>query len=272
MTDKLSLVAIFAHPDDEAFGTGGTLARYAAEGVDVHLVTATRGEAGQIANPNIVPDRPMGDLREAELRNACRYFGVKELHLLGYIDGQTTIAPQQEAVYKIVRLLRQIRPQVVISFGPDGIYGHYDHLAVHRWACAAVQLAADEERWPEAGLPYRVPKFYYRAMFAEQVALVERVNGHSYVLMEGIPFPFVGYAPEQITTVIDVRQYVQAKLNGIRCHASQLNPMHPYLQDEFDPLMEEWFFREAYILAQNNLDGYSLPPGEKETDLFAGIR
>ncbi len=274
MAEKLTLVAIFAHPDDEAFGTGGTLAKYAHEGVEVHLVMATLGESGQIANPAIQPAEPMGVFRERELRNACEAYKIAGLHLLGYMDGQTTIVSQSGAVYKIVKLLREIQPQVVISFGPEGIYGHYDHLAVHRWATAAVELAGDSERWPEAGPPHQVAKFYHRAMFEEQVAQLEEISGRKYVPIDGVPFPFAGYPPEKITTVIDVRDYAEAKLTGIRSHVSQLGPANnPYLQDEFDLATHPWFTQEAFILARHspNLE-VTLPSTDKEDDLFAGLR
>ena len=271
MTHQRTLVAIFAHPDDEAFGTGGTLAKYAAQGVDVHLITATLGEAGEIANPKISPDQPLGVLREQELRRACACYGIN-LHLLGYMDGQTTVIPQSEAVFKIVRLLRQLKPQVVIAFGPEGIYGHYDHLAAHRWATAAVDVAALADWWPEAGPPHTVTKFYHRAMFEEQIALVEEMNGKNYVSLDGIPFPFVGYPPEKITTVIDIAAYAQTKLNGIRCHASQVSPDNPFLQPDFDPAQHPWFSTEAYILAKQSPEILLPTNGQKETDLFNGIR
>ena len=273
MTDKLSLMAIYAHPDDEAFGTGGTLTKYAREGVEVHLVTATLGEVGRIANPAVNVDRPLGAWREQELRCACECYGIAGLHLLGYIDGQTTVVPQSGAVYKIVTLLRRFKPQVVISFGPEGIYGHYDHLAVHRWATAAVELAAQTDCWAEAGPPHQVAKFYHRAMFEEQVARLEEINGSSFVLIDGVPFPFSGYPAEKITTVIDVSEYAPAKLAGIRCHASQLRPEAPYLRSNFDPLGQSWFNQEAFILARSQVEVH-LPalPGRKEADLFAGLR
>ncbi len=273
MTDKLCLMAIFAHPDDEAFGTGGTLAKYAREGVDVHLVVATRGEAGQIASPAITLTQPIGVLREQELRCACNHYGLKELHLLGYMDGQTTIVSQSGAVYKVVKLLRQIKPQVVISFGPEGIYGHYDHLAVHRWATAAVQLAAEADRWPEIGPAHHVAKFYYRVMPQEQVVQMEEMSGRSSVFMDGVPFSFLGYPLTEITTIIDVCDYVEIKLKGIRCHASQLDPANPYLQEDFDLSTHAWFWQETFILAKRRPDIPSTIPADgKEDDLFAGLR
>ncbi len=273
MTNELTLLAIFAHPDDEAFGTGGTLTKYARQGVEVHLVAATLGEAGRVANPAVKVDCPLGAWREQELRCACECYGLAGLHLLGYMDGQTTVVPQSGAVYKIVTLLRRLKPQVVISFGPEGIYGHYDHLAVHRWATAAVELAGQADCWGKAGPPHQVAKFYHRAMFEEQVAQIEEINGSSFVLIDGVPFPFSGYPAEKITTVIDVSEYAQAKLAGIRCHASQLRPEIPYLRADFDPSRQPWFNQEAFILACSRADiRLSLSPGCKENDLFAGLR
>lgn len=269
MAQKLVLAAIFAHPDDEAFGTGGTLAKYAHEGVEVHLIMATFGESGRIANPAVATNLPLGVLREQELRNACRAYGITALHPLGYMDGQTTVVSQSGAVYKIVKLLREIRPQVVMSFGPEGIYGHYDHLAVHRWATAAVELAGDPEKWPEAGPPHQIDKFYHRAMFEEQIAQVEKINGSRFVPIDGVPFPFLGYPEEKITTVINVSDYAEAKLAGIRCHASQLAPDNPYLQPNIDLAAHAWFWTEGFILAKCRPD---LKPNGKETDLFAGLR
>lgn len=272
MTDKLTLMAIFAHPDDEAFGTGGTLAKYAHEGVDVHLVTATLGEAGRIADPAIELTEPISVLRERELRAACEQYGEIQLHLLGYLDGQTAIVPPSGAVYKIIKLIRHHRPQVVISFGPEGIYGHFDHLVVHRWACAAVKLAAETDKWPEIGPPHQVAKFYYRAMAQTQVDQMAEAFGRDFVWMDGtVPFPFVGYPVDQITTVIDVRDYAQAKIDGVLCHASQLDPTMPYLQDDFEALDDSGFWQETFILAETHLPP-TMAPGQPETDLFAGLR
>jgi len=269
MSDKLTLMAIFAHPDDEAFGTGGMLAKYAHEGVEVHLVTATLGESGQLANPALVLTEPLHILREQELRCACAQYGIVNLHLLGYMDGQTAVVRPSAAVYKLVKLIRQYRPQVIVTFGPEGIYGHFDHLVVHRWASAAYKVAADLERWPEAGEPHQVAKLYYRGMAQSQVDKMRETFGRDYVWMDGVPFPFMGYPDEQITTKVDVREHVEAKLRGISCHASQLDPNLPYLHEDFDPLADAGFWEETFILAEQRLPTPTILP---ETDLFAGLR
>jgi LmbE family N-acetylglucosaminyl deacetylase len=268
MANKKTLVAVFAHPDDEAFGTGGTLARYAREGVDVHLVMATGGEAGQIANPEVETTMPISVLREQELRCACEQYGLKELHLMGYLDGQTTMVPPSEPVFRLVKILRRLKPQVVISFGPDGIYGHFDHVAIHRWTAAAVALAGDNEKWPAAGSPHRVNKFYYRAMSLEQIEQMKTVSGRSTVDMGGVPFAFTGYPSEQITTVVDVKPYVHIKLKAILCHRSQVNPDFGLNQKEFNPEEDDWFRKETFILA--GTEGVAERNGV-ETDLFQGI-
>jgi LmbE family N-acetylglucosaminyl deacetylase len=272
MADKLTLVAIFAHPDDEAFGTGGTLTKYAHEGVDVHLIMATRGEAGRFANPAVNNNHPMSTLRERELRCACEIYGLKGLHLLGYLDGQTAVAPLSDAVFKVVRLLRHLKPQVVVSFGPEGVYGHFDHLVVHRWATAAVELAGKADFWPEAGAAHQVAKFYHRATPQEHVDNMRERFGRIAVSMDGVPFPFMGYPEERITTIIDTGEYAHLKAKAIRCHASQIDPSTPVLQPDFDPRANVWFYRETFILAKTYGISATLPINGKENDLFAGLR
>jgi LmbE family N-acetylglucosaminyl deacetylase len=200
MNNPRKMVAIFAHPDDEAFGTGGTLAKYAAEGVEVHLIMATRGEAGQSANPDIIATQPVGLLREKELRDACNCYGLAELHLLGYLDGQTALVPPSEPVFKIVEILRRLKAQVTLSFGPDGVYGHFDHLVVHRWAAAAVELAADPHKWPEAGPAHQVAKFYHRALPQPQVERMVELNGRATVDMGGVLLPQLGLSARRANT------------------------------------------------------------------------
>lgn len=266
--NNLRLMAIFAHPDDEAFGNGGSLSKYNHEGVEVHLVTATLGEAGDIANPDIVLTDPISVVREQELRCACATYGNITLHLLGYVDGQTAIAPLREAVFKIVKLIRQIQPQVVITFGPDGAYGHFDHLVVHRWTHAAIRLAAEADTWPQAGAPYQVAKLYHRVLPQGQVDLMVEGYGRDFVPMDGnIPFPFTGYTPEQITTTVDVKAHIEAKIAGIRCHVSQIDPTMPVIQAGYDHATDPFLTQENFILAHS-----TIPVELPETDLFAGLR
>jgi LmbE family N-acetylglucosaminyl deacetylase len=266
-----TLMAVFAHPDDEAFGTGGTLARYAAEGCDVYLVTATRGEAGEITGPGLAIPANLPQVREEELRCACQVYGIHPPRFLDYVDGQLTIVHQGQAVGKLVRLIRELRPQVIITFGPDGIYGHYDHIAVHRWATIAVELATDPDCFPDprAGhcVQHRVSKVYFVALPEEQVAAMSEGGKPAAVMMDGVPFPFVGRGPDEITTVIDVSDYAEAKLRGIRCHATQVEPHSPFTETPDEVLRQPWFRREHFVLARSTV-GW---PEQVETDLFAGL-
>ncbi len=171
-----SLLAVFAHPDDEAFGTGGTLARYASEGVATTLVCATRGEAGEIAEGTGATPETLGAVRENELRCAAETMGVRELLFLGYRDSGMAgtpenqhpeafiNAPAEEAVGQLVAIIRRVRPEIVVTFEPNGGYGHPDHIAIHRHTVAAFHSAADPAWSPELGEPWQAARLYYTAI------------------------------------------------------------------------------------------------------------
>jgi len=266
----LTLMAVFAHPDDEAFGTGGTLTRYAAEGCDVVLVTATRGEAGEIADPSLATPANLPFVREQELRCACQIYGIHPPRFLDYQDGQLTIVNQGQAVGRLVRIIRELKPQVLVTFGPDGIYGHYDHIAVHRWATIAANLAADPDCFPDRDIcePHRVSKLYFRVFSQDQAAAMAEEGKPAAVMMDGVPFYFVGRPVEEITTLIDVSNYLEAKLSGIRCHVTQVGRHNRFADTPDEVTRERWFREESFILAHSTV---GRPPGV-ETDLFAGLR
>jgi LmbE family N-acetylglucosaminyl deacetylase len=140
----LRLLCATAHPDDECLGLGGTIARYAAEGVEVALVVGTRGERGRFGDgsePHPGPER-MGEIREGELRAAADVLGVRHVRFLGYLDGELDRADPREAVCRVAGIIRELRPHVVVTFDPYGGYGHPDHIAVSQLATAAVVRAA----------------------------------------------------------------------------------------------------------------------------------
>ena len=145
---NLKLMAILAHPDDESLGMGGTLAKYAAEGVDVALLTATRGERGRFHGHRAEEEEHPGaaalaGIREQELRAAVSVLGVRRVSLLDYPDQQLACANPHEAIASIACELRRSRPDVVVTFGPDGAYGHPDHIAISQFTTAATMVAAD---------------------------------------------------------------------------------------------------------------------------------
>jgi LmbE family N-acetylglucosaminyl deacetylase len=264
---KHTLVAVFAHPDDEAFGSGGTLARYAARGHDVYVVTATRGEAGEISEPGLANPANLPEVREQELRCACRTYGVHPPIFMDYVDGQLTVVHQGQAVARLVRIIRDVEPDVLITFGPDGIYGHYDHIAVHRWVTIAFDLAADPECFPnllrDACRPHQVSKLYCRAMNEAQLAGMAK-DGRPAVMMDGVPFPFVARKDSEITTVVDVGDFLDVKLAGIRCHATQISPQNPVVEAPAQVMEEDWFRTESYVLTRSTV-GW---PERVETDLL----
>ena len=269
--DKLTLMAVFAHPDDEAFSVGGTLAKYAAEGCEVHLVTATRGEAGQIRDPKLATSSNLPQVRERELYCACEIYGIHPPHFLDYVDGQLTIVHQGQAVGKLVRLIREHRPQVLITFGPDGIYGHYDHIAVHRWTSIAFDLAADDSCFPEqlegTCKPHRTAKLYHQVLPQAVVSMMSQEQTPAAVMMDGVPFHMIGYDENEITTLIDIADHVDAKLRALQCHATQIDASADDDQAE-QMLSSPWAGQEAFILARSTV-GWT---EELETDLFRGLR
>ncbi|MBC8450013.1 MAG: PIG-L family deacetylase [Chloroflexi bacterium] len=269
---ELILMAVLAHPDDEAFGVGGTLARYGAEGCDVHLVTATRGEAGQIAEPDLATPANLPYVREQELRCACQIYGIHPPRFLDYLDGQLTVVHQGQAVGKLVRIIREVRPQVLLTFGPDGIYGHYDHIAVHRWATIAFDLAADPDCFPGhldgVCQPHQVSKLYYHVLTEERLAAMSQGDRPPSAMMDGVPFPFVARRSDEITTVIDVSAHAQAKLRGILCHATQVGRQSRFADALAEMQGDPWLQSETFVLTRSTV-GW---PDEVETDLFAGLR
>jgi LmbE family N-acetylglucosaminyl deacetylase len=156
MSNNLRLLAVLAHPDDESLGNGGMLARYAAEGVETYLITATRGEQGWFGDPAANPGpEALGRIRETELRAAVRVLGIREVTFLDYLDGELDLADRDEVVAKIAAEVRRIQPDVVVTFDPAGLYGHPDHIAIcprhgrrHAAAGQNMRAAAALASWP----------------------------------------------------------------------------------------------------------------------------
>src|SRR5690349_16267274 len=139
MNESLRLMAVLAHPDDESLGFGGTLSKYAAEGIETHLVTATRGERGRFGSLGKGGDPiEVGRVREAELRAAAAVLGIREVSILSYPDGFVDQVEPTTAVRAVVCHIRRIQPDVVVTFGPEGAYGHPDHIAICQFTTAAV--------------------------------------------------------------------------------------------------------------------------------------
>jgi len=141
MSANATLLAIFAHPDDEVFRCGGTLALLSGRGVRVQVLTATRGQAGSCGDPPLCSPQELGAVREAELRCACQALGIEAPRLLDYQDGILAEVNEDEAVAQIMAVLRELQPQVLLTWPPHGLSGHPDHIAISRWATRAFDRA-----------------------------------------------------------------------------------------------------------------------------------
>jgi LmbE family N-acetylglucosaminyl deacetylase len=269
------LMAVLAHPDDESLGAGGTLAKYASEGVEVFLLTATRGDAGRYRGHRPGdPEHPgrlaLAKIREAELRAAASVLGVREVFLLDYRDQHLDAANPREAVAGIVGCVRRVRPDVVVTFGPDGAYGHPDHIAISQLTTAAMLAAADptfaSDATHAAAPPHSVSKLYYMAWpestwTAYQTALKKLVSTVDGVERQATPWP-----EWAITTVVDTRKFWPTVWQAVSCHESQ---MAAY--EQLTNLSPE--HHEAVWGRQSFYRVFSLVNGgrQRETDLFEGI-
>lgn len=290
MTEPLTLLIVHAHPDDECISTGGVLPRYNAEGVRTVLVTATRGEQGEIVLPEI--DLPpvrahFGAFRTAELEQAAIILGVSDLEFLGYqdsgmVDTETNTNPAcfhmadpDEATGRLVRLIRRYRPQVVMSYNEVGGYGHPDHIACHRTTVAAFAAASDPTRYPDAGEPWTPLKLYFtNSPRNAQLANMQRMQ------QLGIPsgiddpnFDITRYTvpDEQITTRINIEDYIPRKIAALHCHRSQIKAGEWFVRVP-EELRREFFGYEYFTLATSNVLLPERTDGAYEEDLFAGIR
>lgn len=164
-------LGIYAHPDDETFCTGGAFARYAAEGAEIMVVSATRGQAGQIRDAGVATRRTISQVREAELRLACHRLGVQSVHCLDYEDGGLAAVDVEALTGEFTAIVRAFRPTAVFTFGPDGGYGHPDHIALSAAVTAAWDAAGDAARFPEqiaTGLTPHAPETLFYAHFPPQ--------------------------------------------------------------------------------------------------------
>ena len=176
---RLRLLGVFAHPDDETFCAGGTFARYAKDGAEIMVVSATRGQAGQIRDANVGTRATIAAVREQELRTACGRLGVAHVRCWDYSDGALAEAGFPDLVGRVVQLIREFRPDIVISFGPDGGYGHPDHITISAATTMACRQAGDPDSYPgqvATGLTPHQPQRLYHAYFpSHDVLLLERL-------------------------------------------------------------------------------------------------
>ncbi len=287
--ERLRLLAVHAHPDDEASKGAGTVARYASEGVRCVLVTCTGGEAGDVLNPEADTPEVRADLRAArlaELEESVRVLGYERLHLLGYHDSgmpdtehnrrfdNFANADFDEAVGRLVEIVREERPHVVLTYGDDhSRYPHPDHIKVHEISVEAFDAAGDPERYPDLGEPWQPLKLYYLTVFTK-----ERVRFlHRWLLDHGEESPFQRILDaypddwvEPTTTRIDVAEHLDARRRALLAHRTQIGPDSAWFKVP-DEVVREHLPTEELVLARSLVDTAAPEDGD-ETDLFDGIR
>ena len=286
MTERLTIMAVHAHPDDECMSTGGALARYSNEGLRTVLVTATRGEEGEIVDPDMDQDevRPkLGDVRTEELRCASHHLGIEELHILGYRDsGMAGTAANahpacfaqadlHEATGRLVRLIRTMRPHVVTCYNEHGGYGHPDHIQVNRVTVAAFHAAGDAAQYPTIGLaPWQPLKLYYtaypRSYILARYALLRSMGEETPLDRPDFDPNKVGTPDEDITTRVDIHPFLSRKMEALRCHRSQVAPDWWYFRMPPD-VLNDTFCHEFFVRMVSHI-----PANGSEHDLFAGLR
>jgi len=196
LNDKFSLLAIFAHPDDETFRPGGTLALLARRGVRVEVLTFTRGQAGSCGDPPLCTPSELPAVRERELRSACAVLGLQPPRLLDYEDGRLAEADPEQVIAQILAIVNEIKPQVLLSFGPDGLSGHPDHIAVGQWAAETFRRAQEIAALYTVAVPR---------------SLAESLNMRQ---VRAVP-------DEMIALAVDVSAVWETKLAAMHAHATQ---------------------------------------------------
>ncbi|GHF29767.1 mycothiol S-conjugate amidase [Amycolatopsis deserti] len=285
---RLRLMAVHAHPDDESSKGAATMARYVAEGAEVMVVTCTGGEAGSILNPAM--DRPevlanMATIRREEMAKAAKILGVQH-RWLGFVDsglpegdplpplpeGCFALTPLEEPVRELVKVIREFRPHVVLTYDENGGYPHPDHIRTHEVSMAAFDAAAEPDKFPEAGEPWQALKLYYMHGFSRarmqafHDALVEAGLESPYAEWLGKWDPHRPDVMERVTTRIECADYFEVRDEALKAHATQIDPNSRWFFVPLEMQRRVWP-TEEYELVRSLVDS-TLP----EDDLFAGVR
>jgi LmbE family N-acetylglucosaminyl deacetylase len=242
------LLLIYAHPDDESFGVAGITRMYADQGAEIALVTATRGDAGRAGEPPLCSREALPALREAELREAAKILGIGHVTVLDYLDKHLAEAPSDKIRRELVTAIRRHRPHVVITFDPDGVNLHPDHVAISRFALDAVTAAGDPRWYPDAGDAHGVP----RMVWPSPVLPWDAPKSPDLAKEPGVDF------------LIDISRYRDTKAAALRAHRTQHVSIDRHFFDlpDVDTILSVETFRQAF----------GPPPSKRPaTDLFESV-
>ena len=281
-----SLLLVHAHPDDETINNGATMAKYVAEGARITLVTCTRGEEGEVLVPELAhlassQDDALGPHREKELAEAMKIIGVSDHRFLGAPhriwrdSGMMGTEPNSrsdvfwsanidDAAQELVKIILEIRPDVLITYDTNGGYGHPDHIQAHRVAMRAAELARS------AG--WVIPKIYWntipRSVIEEGIAEMKKIGSDFMGVEKAEDFPFA-QPDELVTTVVDGGSFVEKKMAAMKAHSTQISVDGPFFALS-NNLGLQVFGNEYYTLVHGEKSGPFDDQG-RETDIFAGI-
>jgi N-acetyl-1-D-myo-inositol-2-amino-2-deoxy-alpha-D-glucopyranoside deacetylase len=289
-TYQPTFMAVHAHPDDEVMSTGGTFALLAARGVRTVLVTSNLGEEGEIVDPDLSEEQKkelfphLAETRVKELAASVKALNISEHRLLGYRDSGMAGTPSNnhpdafyravfdEAVKRLVSIIRELQPQVIVTYDPFGSYGHPDHVQAHRITLVAFEAAGDARCYRDLPFPAWQPTRLYYAVVPRSAMTRMMEEGKA----SGEPGPWdnpamntelMGIADELISTRIDVRPYIENKLQALRAHKTQIHPAM-FERAATPEQLEQFLGYEHYVLAHQALMPH---PGEMETNLFPGL-
>ncbi|CAN5589287.1 mycothiol conjugate amidase Mca [soil metagenome] len=280
------LLAVHAHPDDESSKGAATYAHYRSTGAAVLVVSCTGGERGDVQNPALEPaamaERDMAGLRRIEMAAAQRALGIQH-RWLGYEDSGLPESPAEPlppncfalialelSAEPLVKVIREFRPHVLITYDESGGYPHPDHIRTHELSVFARDAAADAARYPEQGDPWHIPKLYYDRIFTGErattvhAAMVAAVHPRAAEMAELVEW--MSERPSLATTQVAVGDFFEARDEALRAHASQVEPQSPFFFWPNEILRAAWPY-EDFQLVDSTVQT-QLP----ETDLFAGIK
>lgn len=290
MTEQLRLMAVHAHPDDESSKGAATMVRYVREGVAVLVVTCTGGERGDVLNPKLADDPEVlaniSDIRKREMERAREILGVDQAWLgfvdSGWIENYDPADPSGlpegcfaredvgVASERLVRLMREFRPHVVLTYDEMGGYPHPDHIQCHNVSVAAFDAAGDPAKYPQAGEAWQPLKLYYHISFTKTQLLAL----HAACVEAGIDSPYaerIGSWPDEwdksarVTTRIECGEYFPVRDDALRAHATQIDPDGPWFTAPMEIRQQAWP-TEDYELVTSHVE-----TTRPENDLFAGI-
>lgn len=271
------LLGIFAHPDDEG-GMSAAFLRYNTSGVETGLVCATRGEVGEISDPALATPENLGQVREGEMRAAAEVLEIRHLWFLGYRDSGMAGTPENQdprslaqasaadVVGKLVAIIREFRPQVIVTFDETGGYGHPDHIAIYRHTTSAFYAAADAAQYPELGPAHSVSKLYYTSFPRSGIrAMAEWMRSQNYQgSFSKLDPEKLGMPDEQISVWLDAKPWWETKNRSWSMHRTQMDP-NSLITQLPEEIQRQWRSRECFQLAASRV-GLDVPG---ENDLFA---